>query len=392
VTPMSSPDRKKLPAPADVPRDGKFLNPRALLEDKKINPLLHSFLETSELCVCARVAKWWRKYLAGAEQDLRLWRTANFSRTVAHCVTDVTLTGFFKAHPSIEHLNLKFCSKITDTTLIAAAMFLPNLRSLALEGCGRAITNKGVQALSRCAKLEDLDLNGCFRVTPEALLHVASNCPDLVTLSVSGIPAVDDATLQAILRVRDKRKKFTRLYFNSCSKITDAGIKALSALGETFLELELAYCPAISDDGIVTLVSCCPNLTVLNLYGCFKLTDASLAVMGSLSNLKDLNLSMCREITDKGVVKFVEGKGGCRMLESFNLYDCIKITDVSLIALSRSPRLRFLGAFGLDSLTYETLVAFLDAVKTLERIDVGGCQRIRDRVGILATKYPRIAF
>jgi len=51
VTPMSSPARKKLPAPADVPRDGKFLNPRALLEDKKINPLLHSFLETSELCV-----------------------------------------------------------------------------------------------------------------------------------------------------------------------------------------------------------------------------------------------------------------------------------------------------------------------------------------------------
>jgi len=377
---------------ADLPKDGKFGDLRPLLKEEKIRLAIHSYLETTQLCVNCRIANWWKKYLSGPDQDPAIWLSANLARSAAHSVTDGALTAFFKAHPSIENLNLRFCSKITDATLIAAATFLPNLKIVALEGCGRAIGNKGVQALARCPKLSELDLNGCLKVTAEALQLVASSCPELTALSISGIPVVDDANLQAILRARDKRKKLSRLCLNSCSKLSDVGLRAICILGESLLELEVAYCPALSDDGVIELIRACPNIVSLNLYGCFKITDKTLAAIGALNSLKDLNLSMCRGITDVGITQLLEGKGVCNVIESLNLYDCTRITDASLRALTRCPKLRFLGAFGLDELTYDALVAFLGSAKALERIDIGGCQKVRDRLAELSKKYTRVSF
>ena len=129
----------------------------------------------------------------------------------------------------------------------------------------------------------------------------------------------------------------------------------------------------ITDDFIVALVEICPEITDLNLKGCF-ITDVSIVVLTEkCPRLKSLNISSCEEITDVAIVGLV---GSCPLLKSVNLaWDCL-ITDASIVVLAEScPQLESLNIEG-DAITDVSVLALAENCPQLESVNFGSCERI----------------
>jgi len=100
---------------------------------------------------------------------------------------------------------------------------------------------------------------------------------------------------------------------------------------------------------------------------------------------------MCRKITDRGVASIAEGITGLR---SINLYDCLLLTDQTIIALAKNcAYLEYFGAFGVPNITVRAVQFLIQKCRFLNKIDIGGCLLIPSSlVEVLAKQHPRITF
>ena len=94
---------------------------------------------------------------------------------------------------------------------------------------------------------------------------------------------------------------------------------------DRFSELEslnLYGCKKITDASVLEVARRCSNLQSLNLYCCENITDASLLeVARRCSNLQSLDLTWCSNITDAGVLEVARG---CSNLQSLGLYGSMR--------------------------------------------------------------------
>jgi len=354
---------------------------RPFLYEENLRRRIHGFLDVRQLCVIKRVCKWWGGWLSGPHQELETWRELNLSVSAPHAVTDAVLTILYKSHPKVQYVDLKFCGKISDKAIEEAANTLKDLQRLELEGCGRRLSDEGIKHLQKCSNLTTLNLNGCQKITPAVIESVLKDCKSIHTLAIGSMTTLEDKSLLSILRAGSQ---IQRLYLNNDSKLTNQAVEyAAKLLNSKLVELEIAYCANIDDDAILHLAQNAPNLTSLNLYGCFKITDKALQGLSTLptgekSLLQKLNLSMCRNVTDTGLKHLLEGKKNCSgTLQSLHLYDCTRITNQGIILIGQKcPGLKFLEVFGLDGLDITGLETFLSLATSLEKLDCGGCQKI----------------
>lgn len=124
---------------------------------------IFSWLDSSELCVCARVCRRW-EHLAW---EPRLWRTIKLSgenvcgdRAIRGVLRRLCGQGRTGACPNVERVFLSDGAKLTDRGLTLLARRCPELTHLQLHGCN-AITNATLFDLAtRCTNLQNLDLTG----------------------------------------------------------------------------------------------------------------------------------------------------------------------------------------------------------------------------------------
>ena len=81
------------------------------------------------------------------------------------------------------------------------------------------------------------------------------------------------------------------------------------------------------------LVNGIPNLEVLNLSGCYNLTDSALEIAFNreLPSLKELNLSLCKDVSDNSLGRIATN---CKNLCSLDLGGCVKVTNTGLLLIS----------------------------------------------------------
>lgn len=87
----------------------------------------------------------------------------------------------------------------------------------------------------------------------------------------------------------------------------------------------------LTDEQLIAILKCCPNLNSINLQDCENLTEISLFLLSILCpKLTKINLNNCWLISDKVINSFA--KNYTNLLE-LDIGDCIFITDESLIKL-----------------------------------------------------------
>ncbi|XP_022234997.1 F-box/LRR-repeat protein 14-like [Limulus polyphemus] len=128
-----------------------------------------------------------------------------------------------------------------------------------------------------------------------------------------------------------------------------------------------------------------PNLKSLNLMGCYNLSDpwVSHALVHDMPALTELNLSMCKQITDSSLGRIAQH---LQYLEYLDLAGCCNITNTGLLLVAwglrrlRSLNLRSLrhvsdtGIGHLAGLTPEAV----DGTVALEHLGLQDCQKLTD--------------
>lgn len=164
---------------------------------------------------------------------------------------------------------------------------LPSLRSLKIE----TVDDKGLSHIVALPKLRTLWLRECDQVS-EAAFSGLSGLTKLTELHLSDAPALSCLGFVRCL------PQLQRLELCFCPKFTGSELAHLAPLA-ALRSLRLDGMVNLDVDELARLSTLC-SLQSLVLSQC-PLTDASLVHVGALSQLRELEVSVCEEVTDAGL-------------------------------------------------------------------------------------------
>jgi F-box and leucine-rich repeat protein 2/20 len=90
-------------------------------------------------------------------------------------------------------------------------------------------------------------------------------------------------------------------------------------------------CVRIGDDGLAALTTGCNKLAMLNLAYCNRITDAGLKCISNLGELSDFELRGLSNITSIGIKAVAVS---CKRLANLDLKHCEKLDDTGFRALA----------------------------------------------------------
>lgn len=142
-------------------------------------------------------------------------------------------------------------------------------------------------------------------------------------------------------------------------------------------QMILNNCPQISNSTISMLCSLVPNLSQLHCRGLSRLTDDSLRMLALMPHLQDLDYSLCRQITDKGL-GYLATTNHSDTLSSLSVYYCRNISDRSIVDLvQRHTMLQTLNVAGCHHFTNDGLVRLATCCKeNLLSLTLTGCIKV----------------
>eukprot|EP00939_MAST-03C_sp_MAST-3C-sp1_P003301 g3301.t1 len=293
-------------------------------------------------------------------------------------VTDEGVKALAKSCKNLAYVDVQRCSELTDisvSTLIEACL---GLETLLLKGCKRLTNASFLPLQASKAKVDAADKKGnevsegrrrisfmLATIACDSLDGMRKSGGRLVHVDLSGCRHIDDGALVLFSKCSQWLEE---LRLEEASKVTDAGIAALTKKCSNLRFVSLNRCVRITDVSVAHLVRYCPNLSELNMYCCSNITDVALHTIGGLgkvdgedgdtprrrkSSLRSLNLKLCPQITDDGIVALSRG---CPALSQISLQRG-RITDVGIHALvTNCPTLRFLEFGLLPGLTDKSMV------------------------------------
>ncbi|XP_020090388.1 F-box/LRR-repeat protein 14 [Ananas comosus] len=209
---------------------------------------------------------------------------------------------------------------------------------------GKQIDNRGLLALSsHCPALADLTLSFCSFVSDAGLGHLAS-CKKLTSLELNFAPAISS---NGVLSVVVGCKSLSALRLVRCMKVNGVGWLEYVGKFGSLKELAIKNCRAVGEDDLIKLGTGWNELERFEFemdscYRCPKVYDLSAASDGfpecriQCENLTELRLTNC--VVEPGRV-LSHLLGSCdRALEKLRLETCIGTRDRDMIALSRSSK------------------------------------------------------
>ncbi|KAL9226764.1 hypothetical protein vseg_002537 [Gypsophila vaccaria] len=269
------------------------------------------------------------------------------SLTISSCqgVTDLAVEVLGKGCPNLKQFVIKKCAFLSDNGVVSFAKAARSLESLQLEECHRITQIGFFGLLLNCGpNLKALAMSSCFGFKDMIMgFPFPNRSMPLRSITLSNCPGLGDMTLAMLAKLCPQLQhvNFTRL-----PAITDAGLLSLIDScdgGSGLVKVDLSGCINITDNVVVSLAKVHGGtLEVLNLYGCGKVTDASLAAIAhNCLVLNELDMSKCA-VTDFGVASLAQSKSvslqilglsGCSMLSAKCLPFLVKLGQ-SLVGLN----------------------------------------------------------
>lgn len=182
-------------------------------------------------------------------------------------------------------LGVPFVVPYTDAG-IAHLTKLQNLKSLDLSGLQK-ITNISLQYVVKISSLQILTIKDCRRFSDEGILHLSQH-PNLKEISFFGCERITSVSIHALAKIPTLEK----LVIDDSKNSGDEGIQ---------------------DDSIQDLMQL-KNLKEVNMSSCKKLTNACLAHFEKIKSLKILDLNRCNGITSAAVSRTRKNRPDLKIL------------------------------------------------------------------------------
>ncbi|KOC65405.1 F-box/LRR-repeat protein 14 [Habropoda laboriosa] len=220
----------------------------------------------------------------------------------------------------------------------------------------------------------------------EARLHLRKQAPALfASLVRRGVKRIQVLSLRRGLGdVLKGVPNLEALNLSGCYNITDAGlINAFCQEYSTLIELNLSLCKQVSDISLGRIVQYLKNLEHLELGGCCNITNGGLlCIAWNLKKLKRLDIRSCWQVSDLGIAHLAgvnrEAAGGNLALEHLSLQDCQRLSDEALRHVS-------IGLTTLKSINLSFCVCITDSgvkhlakMSSLRELNLRSCDNISD--------------
>lgn len=198
------------------------------------------------------------------------------------------------------------------------------------------VRDKGVAA-QVCSAWREASYHKSVWRGVEAKLHLRRPNPALVhSLTRRGIKRVQILSLRKSFReITQGIGNLTSLNLSGCYNVRDDNLhQAFAQPIPTLQHLDLSLCKQITDKSVLRIVQSLTNLKVLELGGCSNVTDAGvMAIANGLKRLQRLNLRSCWSVSDQGL-RLLAGQSekstGTLVLEHLGLQDCQHLSDDAL--------------------------------------------------------------
>ncbi|XP_073504935.1 F-box/LRR-repeat protein 19 [Phyllobates terribilis] len=241
-------------------------------------------LGQKELCVCMRVCRTWNRWCC----DRQLWTSIDLSRRKS--ITPPMLSGIVRRQPV--RLDLSW-TNISEKQLTWLIHRLQGLKELLLAGCTWMAVSSLWTTTFPCLSLLDLGWVQGMKTShlrellsppnsdgKTAASDLRGRLPSLTELRLCGLE-MGDSALRLLLRYTPR---LHRLDLSHCIHLTDHGVHILTAATSPLRD----------------------SLTHLNLAGCNRLTDQSLAFFKRCPHLRHVDLRSCRLLTSEGFQRLLQ--------------------------------------------------------------------------------------
>lgn len=273
---------------------------------------------------------------------------------------------------SLQHLQLSHCSQVNDQFLKSFANTQRQLKTILIEKCD--VSDAGVLAVTFKQKsLESLVLKNLVQLTPKGLGNVKSS--SLHTLNLKGCTLM---TSRGILSVLQNNPDVQVLHVagQGNHKYDDQLFSIIAqTLGPKLKELHFA--PHTMDDaGLSVIATSCPNLEVLDLYGCPRISgDSMLKLTQNCTSMRKLDLSYCVRLSQSPDNQSL----WTLPITLTNLSLCgIMLDDKEILveALERLRNLQTIRLCGISCLDDETFTKIMEKRgASLSEIDLSGMRK-----------------
>uniref|UniRef100_A0A146LBE7 F-box/LRR-repeat protein 7 n=2 Tax=Lygus hesperus TaxID=30085 RepID=A0A146LBE7_LYGHE len=329
---------------------------------------IFGWLNSSDLCVCARVCRRWE----ALAWDPSLWTALSLAGE--HISGDKAIRCIVRRLCSAQNLrkvSLSDGAWMTDKGLLMLARRCPELTNVQLHGCSAVSDSALFELVTRATNLNHLDLTGCVKIScvsvtpgpepPRRLL--------LQYLDLTDCAAVDDGGLRVIVR---NCPQLVYLYLRRCTKITDAGIKFIPSFCSGLRELSVSDCMQVTDFGLYELAKLGATLRYLSVAKCVRVSDAGLKVIARRCyKLRYLNARGCEAVSDDSLSVVARS---CPRLRALDVGKC-DVSDAGLRALAQScPNLKKLSLRMCDLVTDRGVQCVAYYCRGLQQLNIQDCQ------------------
>lgn len=225
---------------------------------------------------------------------------------------------------NLRFLNLDCCSGISDNGLSSFANGCSLLKFISLYRCN--VTDVGLERLAQsCPTLEDINLIYCSQISDHGIKMLFQNCSNLSALRISYCSQVNGSGF------RGCSQNLAYLEADSCQLEPDGIAGIVSGGGLQYLNVSsLSWC--VHGDGLGILgAGFGKRLRFLNMRLCRSVKDDSVsAIAKGCPNLQDWNLALCHEVRVSGWQSIALN---CHKLETLHVNRCRNLCDQGLQAL-----------------------------------------------------------
>ncbi|KAL8234948.1 hypothetical protein R6Q59_021048 [Mikania micrantha] len=238
-------------------------------------------------------------------------------------VSDKGLISFTEAAESLECLHLEECNGISQQGILGALK--SKLKSLTVVKCmGVKDFGQETRDTTECGSLRSLTIRDCMGFGNTNLAIFGKFCSQLQNLELSGLCGITDSGLFPVLE--NCQAGLVKVNLSNCLNLTNKVVVDLASIhGGTLKVLNLEGCRRITDDSLASVADYCLLLNDLDVSKCC-ITDNGLSYLseGVQLDLQILSVSGCSKISNKSA-PFLKKLGST--LVGLNIQQCNLISS-----------------------------------------------------------------
>ena len=302
------------------------------------------------------------------------------------CITDLpadVLGHVIRDLPLPSALQITATSSFFNTTI--KAHYLPRVKAISLKGKGGAQAINAMRWIctsDALGDLEDLTIEGAAaHECTELLLSSQRHLPTLQQLALLEYKKLDGLRLRVLI---ERIPALRSLEIENC-QVGDEGLLAIVTHCPQLQNLSAAHCRRMTDDGVLRLAMGCTSLRSVNFEGCVALTQKSLAFLSFYCpSLNKVSVAKCFKMSPaaaNGLIDPVYILGSAYSsrttpmvipMSHLSLSMCHRVNNIDCLA--KLSTLTSLDITGCGSINDTSLLKALSgSTKGVRYLNLGGC-------------------